>query len=458
MSVSANAAATAQMLAAYWRTRYGPGARARTRAALEAYQARAVERHLRRVLPRSPFYRRHFAGRPLTDWAAAPTINKQVMLAHFDALNTVGVRYDEALALALRAEHSRDFAPTLRGVTVGLSSGTSGTRGLFLVSPAERAAWAGAALARVLPGGRLAAQRVAFFLRANSNLYTSVRSRLIRFEYFDLLDPLPGHLARLNTLQPTILVGPPSLLALLAEAARAGRLSLAPRKIVAVGEVLDPLDAAAIGAAFGGPVHQVYQATEGFLGSTCDHGTLHLNEDLVVIHPEWLDAAARKFVPIVTDFHRLSQPILRYRLDDILTARAAPPAPGSPRVCPCGSPRLALEGIEGRCDDLFYFPGLAGGWVPVFPDFIRRAVLAGGDQLQGYVAAQVAPGRVEIALAAPTTARPALEAAATAALAALCARVGAVLPEIVFTTGGAPELSGRKFKRVARRMPAPEAA
>ena len=82
---------------------------------------------------------------------------------------------------------------------------------------------------------------LAFFLRANSNLYTSVRSRLIRFEYFDLLDPLPGHVARLNSWQPTILVGPPSLLALLAQAADAGRLSIAPRKVVAVGEVLDPL-------------------------------------------------------------------------------------------------------------------------------------------------------------------------------------------------------------------------
>ena len=60
----------------------------------------------------------------------------------------------------------------------------------------------GAALARVLPAGRLTRQRVAFFLRANSNLYTSVRSRLIRFEYFDLLDPLPGHLARLNAPTP----------------------------------------------------------------------------------------------------------------------------------------------------------------------------------------------------------------------------------------------------------------
>ncbi|MCC7361831.1 MAG: hypothetical protein IT317_20275 [Anaerolineales bacterium] len=443
-------AATAQVLAAYWRTRYGPGARARTRTELEAYQARAVERHLRRLLPRSPFYRAHFAGRA---WAAAPPINKRVMLAHFDELNTAGVCFSEALALAERAEATRDFAPTLPGgLTVGLSSGTSGTRSLFLVSPAERAAWAGAALARVLPGGRLAAQRVAFFLRANSNLYRSVRSRLIRFAYFDLLDPLPAHVARLNAYQPTILVGPPSLLALLASEARAGRLTIGPRKVVSVAEVLDPLDAAAIAAQFGGPVHQVYQATEGFLGATCDHGTLHLNEDLLVVQTDWLDERTGKFAPILTDFHRQTQPILRYRLDDVLTLK--------PTACPCGSPRRALETIEGRCDDIFYFPAASGrGWVCLFPDFIRRAILSGaGPLLEGYTATQTDPGHVEIALALPAAARADAEAAIRAALAALCARTGAVKPRLAFSAGGLPELSPRKFKRVARHMPAPDSA
>src|SRR6185503_13158855 len=82
---------------------------------------------------------------------------------------------------------------------------------------AERWQWAGAMLARVLPGSMFAPQRVAFFLRANSNLYSSVRSRWIRFEYFDLLQPLDDHLARLNEFQPTILAAPPSMLRWLAE-------------------------------------------------------------------------------------------------------------------------------------------------------------------------------------------------------------------------------------------------
>lgn len=432
----------------YWQVRHGPATRLRSRAALEAWQDRQVRAHLRRLLPRSAYTRQRLAGRPLADWAQMPPMDKPKMLAHFEALNTVGVSKAAAFALALEAERTRDFSATLGGISVGLSSGTSGTRGLFLASAAERDQWAGAALAKVLPGGLWQRQRVAFFLRANSQLYGTVGSRRLRFEYFDLLRPFAEHVSRLNSLQPSVLIGPPSLLRLLAEAASGGGLRIAPRKIVSVAEVLDPLDAAYIEATFGQGVHQVYQCAEGFLGSTCRLGTLHLHEDLVVIQREWLDRAARKFVPIVTDFHRASQPIIRYRLDDILTEREQP--------CACGSLLTALETIEGRCDDLFYLPSQAGGWVPVFPDFVRRALLGASPELAGYVARQLAPDRVEVALAAPAASRRAIEAAAALALAELWQRVGVQAPQLNFIEGGQPELNGKKFKRVERLMPKPD--
>jgi putative adenylate-forming enzyme len=432
---------TARILATYLRTRYGR--RFRTRAALLAWQDAQVQSFLRRMVPRSPFHARRFAQHPggYSAWATLPVMDKAAMMAGFDELNSVGVRRDEALALALRAEQTRDFVPTLNGVTVGLSSGTSGSRGLFLVSPAERWQWAGAVLARVLPGSLLDPQRVAFFLRANSNLYTSVRSRHIRFEYFDLLDPLNVHLARLNDLRPTILVAPPSMLQLLAESAAA--LRARPRKIIAVAEVLDPLDEAFISRQFGQAIHQVYQATEGFLAATCSHGTLHLNEDLIAVQREYLDAERRKFVPIITDFHRVSQPIIRYRLDDILTERAEP--------CPCGSVRLALDNIEGRCDDLFYFPAINNPErsVPVFPDFIRRVLIASSPALESYVVVQRAAGLVEVGFTAPDSARREIEAAITIGMEALCARLRVQTPGLVFRVEP-PREKERKLKRIRR--------
>ena len=99
-------------------------------------------------------------------------------------------------------------------------------------------------------------------------------------------------MAPLAELDPTVLVGPPSLLAALADEAACGRLRMAPHKVISVAETLEPPDEARIAAAFGAPVHQVYQATEGFLAATCRRGTLHVNEDIVAIEPEWLDGTA----------------------------------------------------------------------------------------------------------------------------------------------------------------------
>lgn len=361
-----------------------------SREALERWQERRIRRHIRFVRRRSAFYRELWSGLPDSAWKQFPLIEKADMMKHFDRLNTAGVSKEEAFALALEAERSRDFTPTIGPVTVGMSSGTSGNRGLFLVSGRERMAWAGVMLAKVLPRSLLHAERVAFFLRADSNLYGSVGSRRLQFAFYDLLHPLDEHIERLNRQQPTIVAAPPSMLRILAEACRAGRLRIQPGKIVSVAEVLDPLDREAIEAAFGQKAHQIYQCTEGFIASTCAHGTLHINEDIVCVQKEYLDADLRKFVPIVTDFSRTTQPIIRYRLNDILTER--------PEPCPCGSPLMALEKIEGRCDDLFYFCSSAHSneLVPVFPDFISRSIISSSVEVQEYLAVQRAVDTVDI--------------------------------------------------------------
>ncbi len=427
----------------YWRAKY-LAQRFRTRAELLAWQDRQVQKFLWRILPRSPFYQQHRGRRSIADWQQWPTIDKAMMMANFDMLNTVGVSQAAAFAVALRAEAARDFSPTLGSITVGLSSGTSGSRGLFLASVYERYRWAGVALAKVLPASLLTAQRVAFFLRANSNLYATVGSRHICFEFFDLLVPLARHVERLNALQPTVLVAPPSLLRQLAEKMVRGTLRIAPQKIVAVAEVLDPLDQALIQAGFGQVVHQVYQATEGFLASTCRAGTLHLHEEFVAIQKADLDPALRKFSPIITDFNRTSQPIIRYRLNDILTERAT--------HCPCGAHTMALESIEGRCDDLFYLRSVTGDeWVTIFPDFIRRCVITSSPYIEAYRVRQLAPDQVEVALVAPDQHRLALQQAIGAALQQLFVRLECAQPQIRFCVL-AVEPGLHKLKRVERRF------
>lgn len=363
----------------------------KNRLAMEKWQEKKVRDHLRFVREHSTFYRDYWQGYADADWRQFPLIDKEIMMEHFDRLNTVGIKKEEAFAVAYEAERSRDFASMIGSMTIGLSSGTSGNRGIFLVSPQERRAWAGTILAKMLPKSLLHKERIAFFLRANSNLYSSVSSKWIQFWFYDLLTPVEEHIERLHEQSPGILVAPPSMLRILAEAKRSGQLRIKPHKVISVAEVLDKLDQQIIETQFEQRIHQVYQCTEGLLACTCPHGTLHINEDIVVVEKEYLDKGLGRFTPIITDFSRRAQPIIRYRLNDVLTERDAP--------CPCGSPFLALEAIEGRCDDIFYFYRLADNRLrPIFPDFISRAIITASDEVSEYVAVQHAPDRLEISL------------------------------------------------------------
>ncbi|MFS0870227.1 F390 synthetase-related protein [Paenibacillus xylanilyticus] len=363
----------------------------KSREELERWQKRRITRQVERIRTQSPFYRKWWGGADASDWRSFPLIDKNIMMQHFDQLNTVGISKDEAMALAGASEDTRNFKPSVQGITVGLSSGTSGNRGLFLVSEREQDAWTGTVLAKVLPGGLWKPAKIAFFLRANSNLYESVQRGRLQFQYFDLLERVDTLVERMEEYRPTVWVAPPSMLRMLADAYLDGTLTATPEKIISVAEVLDPLDRKVLERVFGQTIHQVYQCTEGFLGATCSFGTLHLNEDIVHIEKEFIDPASRRFVPIITDFSRTSQPIIRYRLNDILTEAAVP--------CACGSLFTAIERIEGRCDDTLYFPHRhTGEAVPIFPDFVTRAVIAASPDLEHYRVVQRRDGSLEIAL------------------------------------------------------------
>ena len=106
-----------------------------------------------------------------------PQMDKALMMAQFDRMNTAGLSREAVLACAQRSEADRDFTPKIGRYSVGLSSGTSGQRGVFVVSPREQQVWAGGMLAKMLPDGLLAGERVALFLRADNNLYHSVNNR-----------------------------------------------------------------------------------------------------------------------------------------------------------------------------------------------------------------------------------------------------------------------------------------
>lgn len=335
----------------------------RTKKQLESIQERglrSLERHLK---TKSAYFSEQL--RLVDGVRNLPVMSKAKMMEHFDRMVCVPVGREEALAVAIGSEHCRDFGLQIRNVTVGLSSGTSGHRGLFLANCRERDQWTGAILARMLPEVRLG-MKVAFFLRANSTLYETANHAGIKFLYFDIYITMDAHVNKLNSFQPELLIAPPSVLLELGRYVEKGKLNIVPEKVISVAEVLEVQDRERLACLFKQKViHQVYQCTEGFLGYTCRYGTLHLNEDIVLVEREMLDA--KRFIPIITDFTRRSQPIVRYRLNDVLVLRETP--------CPCGSVHTALERVEGREDDVLRFKNDLARDVVVYSDMICRLMV-----------------------------------------------------------------------------------
>ena len=108
---AAHRAATfaAAFAAAHWRWRtLDP-------AALQAFQDRRARAIVAYAAAHSPFYRRHWQAHDLDHWRTLPPVDKAAMMANFTAFNTCGVTAAAAMSVALAAEQSRDFTPTVAG-------------------------------------------------------------------------------------------------------------------------------------------------------------------------------------------------------------------------------------------------------------------------------------------------------------------------------------------------------
>ena len=359
----------------------------KSRKKIERIQSKGMRKQAKFVRKKSPFYARHWDGLQDEQWHEFPLIDKSIMMENLEDLLTVRIDVDKAKSLADDAEKSRDFSPKIGPYSIGYSSGTSGSRGMHFVSEKEQAGWAGFMLARGLDGSIFSKHRIGLILRANSNTFESVGSNRIEFKFYDLMKPLEDIHESILQDKLDILIGPPSVLRYLADV----KSPLKVRKLVSAAEVLDEIDRRHIEAHFGQIVHQFYSSTEGEIAATCELGTLHLNEEIMVIQKQWVDEEKGWYHPIISDFKRKTQPIIRYRLNDILVASKQP--------CKCGDTRESIESIMGRQDDIFMLEKKSGdGFEQVIPDFIRRAVMQMHPDITAYCAIQKSPEEIEIQL------------------------------------------------------------
>lgn len=376
--------------AAFARTRW-LAKRLRSPEDVARYQRDRLHALLRRCVRDFPYYR-DFRPSKLED---LPVMDKSSLLAHFAALNRSGLELADVRAALSRGEER------LAGYVVGQSTGTSGNRGYYAISEMERYEWLGTLLAKALPNALWRRHRVALALPGLSQLYRSASSgSRIVLGFFDLAKGIDTWASKFSRFAPDTVVSTPKALRHLAE-----RGYLHAHNIFSGAEVLDPLDRAVIEAASGTRVREIYMATEGLFGVACPHGTLHLAED--VVHFELQSAAegSELLTPLVTDFTRRTQAMIRYRMNDLLALRAEP--------CPCCSPLQPVRSIEGRRDDVFWLQaGLA--WKLVTPDVVRNAIVDVSPTIGDFRAVQTGPRHIEVAL--PAGLPPELDGAVARAL------------------------------------------
>ena len=330
------------------------------------------KRRLYHSLKKSTFYNKQLQNVKFVE--RFDTINKTIFMDNFDDINIAGITLNKAMEVALNAENSKDYSNTIGTLSVGLSTGTSGSRGIFLVSENERARWVAYILDRVI-GFSFSKKRIAFFLRADNKLYQSVNSRLFEFNFFDVQSQLNNHLSRLNKLQPDILIAQPSVLIDISKEHRKGRIEIKPTKIISVAEVLTKEDKSFIEDTFKTKLAEVYQCTEGFLASSCSEGSLHFNEDFLIIEKNYIDKERKRFHPIITDLLRKTQPVIRYELNDIITEK---------KHCKCNNPHMAILNIEGRSDDSIKLKNKKNEEIIIYPDLIRRTIVLSDSLIKDY--------------------------------------------------------------------------
>ena len=345
------------------------------RAKLEELQQRRLARLLDWVTQKSPFYREyrstHRMSQPysLQDF---PIMDKKAYMKHFDEIVT-----DPRLRLSQLQEHMAHVSGDeyyLGEYRVLTTAGSSGYKTVVVFnrkewSIQEAASMRIAAMMGVVPFSKRRPTIVTIGspspLHDSYRLPLSMDIGLYRFHVLPATAPIEELVQQLNSLQPHILRGFPSMIGLLVTEQLQGRLNINPSIIAGGGEPLPSELRKQIQTAWQSSVFDIYGTQEGLRAMECNPGQgMHIFEDLGVV--EVVDEDNRP-VPDGTLGHKIlftslfgfTQPIIRYEISDMMVM--------APELCPCGQPFRRILAINGRNDDVLHLRGRGGRQVAVHP-------------------------------------------------------------------------------------------
>ena len=299
-------------------------------------------------------------------WEDIPVVDKKIYTANFERFNLLQMTLSEATSFGESLEKDGDFLKKKKGYTIGLSTGTSGVRSAFIINSREIGVWAGTIIAKVLGWSFFRPQRIAFVFRAHSPLYDGINLGWIKLNFFNLNSPIEEIAPKIKVFNPSVFMSVPNFYSQYLKMRE--KADIQPRLLISGADVLEGQEKLKIESYFKAPLREVYQATEGFLGVSCEKGQMHLNEDFYIVEKKFLTDEV--FVPILSDAKRKTQAIIRYQLDDLLCLGVNP--------CSCGRPSLSIKSIDGRSDQVLTFEAKDGQKAEIFPDFLRQLISKSG--------------------------------------------------------------------------------
>ena len=346
-----------------------------TRSRLEELQQRRLARLLDWAARRSPLYRELAStgrlSRPfnLHDF---PIMDKKTYMERFDEIVT-----DPRLRLSRLQEHMACVSGDeyyLGKYRVLTTAGSSGCKTVVVFnrkewSLQEAASMRIASMMGVVPFSRRRPKLVTIGspspLHDSYRLPLSMDIGLYRYHSLPATAPIEQLVEQLNTLQPYIVRGFPSMLGILAGEQTHGRLHIRPSIVAGGGEPLSRELRQQVRTVWQASVFDIYGTQEGLRAMECevDEG-MHVFEDLGIV--EVVDEDNRP-VPDGNLGHRIlftslvgfTQPIIRYEISDMMVL--------APEPCSCGRPFRRILAINGRNDDVLYLEGSDGRRVAVHP-------------------------------------------------------------------------------------------
>jgi|SRR5271157_381393 len=172
---------------------------------------------------------------------------------------------------------------------------------------------------------------------------------IARKEYLSLFDDVRAQAAFLVKEKPDIIKSYPSSMEILANFVEHQKVSIKPRLIFTLAELLDSRTREWIKAVFGAEVFDYYGSSEmGLISWECaEHKGYHINADNLVLQfadSEGKNVAAGEPGEIVcTNLNNFVMPLIRYAQGDIGTRIE--------NSCPCGIKLPMMQIIGGRKDD-----------------------------------------------------------------------------------------------------------